>query len=128
MSLNFWRQLDVFNPEDFKKEVHVIGCGAIGSHLVDTLIRSGISKITVYDFDEVEDHNLPNQIFNLSHVGKKKVEAMAEIAKWLGVDLTAVDKKVEEVPTSGGAYIFMAVDSMAARKSIWDNSVKYNYT
>jgi len=126
MSLNFWRQLDVFNPSDFKKEVHVVGCGAIGSHLVDTLIRSGISNIKVYDFDDVEDHNLPNQIFNLSHVGKKKVEAMKEIAAGLGVEIEISDKKTTCLETSGQCYVFLAVDSMASRKEIWENSIKYN--
>lgn len=123
--LNFWRQLDVFDPGAFAKRVIVVGCGAIGSHLIDTLMRIGIKRIEVADFDDVEDHNLPNQIFTLDDLGKKKVEAMAEHAKRLGVELVVSTDKVETIDTNEPTYVLLAVDSMAARDSIY-KSVEYN--
>lgn len=123
--LNFWRQLDVFDPATFQKEVHVVGCGAIGSHLIDSLVRSGILRITVYDHDSVEDHNLPNQIFTLDHVGKPKVDSICEVVSRVGAKLTTVQEKVEALDISTSAYVFLAVDSMSARKTIFD-SILYN--
>ena len=124
--LNFWRQLDVFDPAKFERTVHVIGCGAIGSHVVDTLINTGIDRIVVYDFDVVEAHNIPNQAFLPEHVGQPKVRAMAEMAAKLGVTLEVVQDKVESLPINSPAYVVMAVDCMEARKAIWDSTVKYN--
>ena len=77
--MNFWRQLDVFDPESFERTVHVVGCGAIGSHVIDTLINTGITRIVVYDFDDVEEHNIPNQAFLPEQVGMPKVAALSLI-------------------------------------------------
>jgi len=124
--MNFWRQLDVFDPSKFEKRVHVIGCGAIGSHVVDTLIKAGIENISVYDYDLVEDHNIPNQVFNQDHINKMKVEAMAQLAKLNGVKIDAHEKKVESIEIDGESYVILAVDSMESRKEIWDNCIKMN--
>jgi len=125
-NLNFWRQLDVFDPAQFQRTVHVVGCGAIGSHVVDTLINTGIDRIVVYDFDHVEEHNIPNQAFLPEHVGMPKVAAMADLASKLGVQIEVVQQKVERLQINSPAYVIMAVDSMEARKAIWDSSCKYN--
>lgn len=117
---NFWRQLDVFDPGAFKKEVHVVGVGAIGSHVVETLIKSGISDIHVYDMDVVDDHNIPNQAFRRKHIGMPKVQAMAELAIELGAEITVHEGKVEKIELNNPAYVFVAVDNMEARKSIFD--------
>lgn len=126
MGLNFWRQLDVFDPAKFEKRVHVIGCGAIGSHVVDTLIKAGIENISVYDYDIVEDHNIPNQVFNQGHIGKMKVQAMAQLANLNGVKIEASEKRVENLDLDGESYVIIAVDSMESRKEIWENCIKMN--
>lgn len=122
---NFWRQIDVFNPHEFRKTVHVVGVGAIGSHLVETLIRTGIDNIHVYDMDEVDDHNVPNQAFRQKHIGQKKVVAMQELAKELGAEITPHDGKVEALDLKEPSYLFAAVDSMATRRSLFE-AVTYN--
>ena len=124
--MNFWRQLDVFDPTDFDRTVHVVGCGAIGSHVIDTLINAGITRIVVYDFDTVEEHNVPNQAFLPEQVGLPKVEAMAELAAKLGCTITPVNARVASLELDGPAYVILAVDSMEARKAIWESTVRYN--
>ena len=125
-SMNFWRQLDVFDPEQFDRTVHVVGCGAIGSHVIDTLINAGITRIVVYDFDVVEEHNVPNQAFLPEQVGMLKVDAMAELAAKLGCTITTVKERVTELELDGPAYVILAVDCMEARKTIWESSIRYN--
>jgi tRNA A37 threonylcarbamoyladenosine dehydratase len=65
-STYFLRQLDIADPSQFKdKPVTVIGAGGIGAAMVVALAKTGFENITVYDFDTVEEHNLPNQLFSM---------------------------------------------------------------
>ena len=57
--------------------VFVCGCGAIGSNLIDTLVRQGVkAEISVVDFDRVEEKNLATQVWNYDEIGQLKVAAM----------------------------------------------------
>jgi len=62
-STHFLRQLDIADPAKFKnKPVTVIGAGGIGAATVVALAKTGFENITVYDFDTIGEHNLPNQL------------------------------------------------------------------
>lgn len=126
VNLNFWRQLDVFTPDKFERDIHVVGCGAIGSNFIETMIRSGIGGMHVYDFDLVDTHNIPNQAFWPDQIGKPKVEAMAEIATRLNTKIIPYNEKISKLKITKQSYVIMAVDSMEARKAIWDSSVRFN--
>ena len=39
----------------------IIGCGALGSAISETLVRAGIGKLTIADRDYVEPSNLQRQ-------------------------------------------------------------------
>ena len=57
------RQLEIAYPSQFKdRPITVIGAGGIGAATVVALAKTGFENITVYDFDTVEQHNLPNQL------------------------------------------------------------------
>lgn len=56
----------------------VAGCGALGSQAVIGAARLGIGRMTIADFDVLEDHNLENQVYDASDVGKPKVVALKE--------------------------------------------------
>lgn len=118
------RHMDIFNPYDFgNTAVTVIGAGATGSWLVLELAKLGIQNITVWDFDVVEEHNIPNQIFGLQHVGLPKVVALQEII----LDYTGLEIKVKNERFESGRlrdYVFLMVDSMTGRKEIFDSSIR----
>ena len=80
----FHRQLDIIPLERLQKaQVTVIGAGAVGSFTTFTLAKMGIGKITVYDHDTVELHNIPNQLFSRRRTcDQTKVDALAEIVIW----------------------------------------------
>ena len=61
MELDISRHKELFNPYYFNTPVTIIGAGATGSWLALMLAKLGIQDITVYDFDVVEEHNVPNQ-------------------------------------------------------------------
>jgi hypothetical protein len=121
---DYWRQLDIFAPSNFKKSITVIGAGATGSYIVWLLAKMGCKDITVYDFDMVEDHNLPNQVFGLADVGKKKVDALAKaVEAGTGIKIKAVSKKFLKGSLKG--IVFVLTDTMESRKTIWESSVRY---
>ena len=69
------KSYEFFQPEMCKERIHIIGCGSVGSTLAELLARFGLTNISLYGFDIVEPHNLANQMFVLSDVGKAKVDA-----------------------------------------------------
>ncbi len=61
------------------KRILVLGVGGVGGYVVESLVRSGISNITIVDGDIVDKTNLNRQIIALhSTIGKPKVKVMKE--------------------------------------------------
>jgi molybdopterin/thiamine biosynthesis adenylyltransferase len=119
------RHMELFQPELFDTPINIIGAGATGSWLALQLAKLGIkgSLINVWDFDVVEEHNVPNQLFGLQHIGQPKVEALHEIIyTYTGTSIRVKNEAFEKGRLAG--YVFIMVDSMAGRESIWDNAVK----
>ena len=57
------------------KHVLVIGLGGVGGYTVESLVRSGIEKITIVDYDKIDITNLNRQIIsNIGNVGCYKVD------------------------------------------------------
>lgn len=111
---------DFFQPESVQDRIHIIGCGAIGSILGDSLARMGLTKITLYDFDTVEEHNIANQMYTEDDLRKPKVEALAArmraINPQMGDDLMIEPRGYTNQRLSG--YVFLCVDSIDLRRTI----------
>ena len=121
-TMDLLRQIDLFKPEQFKdKRIDVIGVGATGSYITWLLSKIGLSNIHIWDNDTIEEHNVPNQCFMLNHINKSKVIAMKEMVKdGAGADLVEHNEKVESSQQLG-KIVFLLVDSMGMRKTIWNN-------
>ena len=111
---------DFFQPDQVNERIHIIGCGAIGSLLGDTLARMGLTKITLYDFDTVESHNIANQVFTENDLNKPKVQALRErmlaINPDMSDDLIIQPNGYANQRLSG--YVFLCVDSIDLRRAI----------
>ena len=119
-----WRQEDILPSEAVEKaEVGIIGVGGIGSPLATTLARMGIGNLTVWDPDIVELHNLSTQAYRTSNVGRAKVEALIEGLAEFGRGKYQGHKKEWDGTTK--RILVSGVDSMAARKAIWEK-IRYN--
>jgi molybdopterin/thiamine biosynthesis adenylyltransferase len=129
------RHYEIFNPAENDAGVTIIGAGAIGSRIFALLVEQGLQKITVYDPDIVENHNLANQLYVRSDVGKLKVEGLR---KWTalkyGVDPHSVQMPntmhfvadyVEDCTNLQGT-VFLLVDSLASRAEL-AKSMQNNY-
>ena len=125
MSDRFIRQQDILPPEKLvKRAVTVIGCGAVGSFTVLTLAKMGITDITVYDGDTVEEHNLPNQWYRPDHIGMNKTDALWDVIyDFTGVELKANAYHYERETLRG--IVICCVDSMDTRLKIWREVKKY---
>ena len=68
---------DVF--EKFKDvKLILLGVGGVGSFALDALYNTGITNITIVDFDTYEESNLNRQMGSFGNIGRIKVEALKE--------------------------------------------------
>jgi len=58
--------------------VGIAGAGGLGSNCAAMLVRSGLRRLVVADRDVVEPSNLNRQQYQPFHLGKSKVDALAE--------------------------------------------------
>jgi molybdopterin/thiamine biosynthesis adenylyltransferase len=117
------RHLELFDADTFNTPITVIGSGATASWLVTMLVRLGVSNVTVWDFDNVEAHNVPNQAFGIHQIGKSKVEALHEnILRDTGLEIKIKNERFTNQRLQG--IVFCMIDTMSGRKEIWENSVK----
>ena len=118
--MNLNKSYEFFQPEMCRERIHIIGCGAIGSTVAENLARFGLTKISLYDFDNVESHNIANQMFTSEDIGKTKVQAVAEYLQKINPeiknDLILVEKGYTGQRLSG--YVFLCVDNIDLRREI----------
>lgn len=117
------RQLDIVKPAELSFPITIIGAGGIGSWTTFALAKMGAQAMTVIDFDRVETHNTPSQIYAPDDVGKSKVSALQVIIRtFTGTTIIPFDGKVQEYAAAGlafGQVVICAVDSLEERKRIW---------
>lgn len=82
------RQIPGFSQEAVQAlRVLVIGAGAIGNEVVKNLVLLGAGRITVFDKDRVERHNLTRSVLlHEDDIGCMKAEALAQRAMRLNRD------------------------------------------
>lgn len=117
------RHMELFDADTFGTPIVVLGAGATASWLVLMLAKLGISDITVWDFDHIEPHNIPNQAYSIQQVGQLKVEALKEnILRETGLEIKIKAERFTNQRLSG--YVFCMIDTMSGRKEIFESSVK----
>lgn len=122
--MNIIKHLDYFNPTDVTHTIHVIGCGAIGSTLIEMLTRLGIEDIHIWDFDVVSSHNIANQMFLNKHIGKPKTECIVDMMKEINPQIELKVHKGWDGETLSG-YVFLCVDDIELRRKIVERN-KFN--
>lgn len=127
--MNFSRQSRLWNPEEQRTHLAIIGVGSTGSFISLTLAKMGFKDIDVYDFDKVEEHNIPNQFYRINDNDKPKVEALKEIIKdFSNIDINIKNTKIDkdnEITLKINSIVVVCVDNMEARKLIYEQIKEY---
>jgi len=80
--VRFQRCRELFGDDGFKKvqnlKVLIIGVGGVGSYVLDCLYRSGVSDITIVDYDRFDETNRNRQIGS-DRVGELKVDVLKRL-------------------------------------------------
>lgn len=80
--MRFQRCEMLFGEEDFARiqasKILILGVGGVGSYALDCLYRSGVSDITILDFDVYDETNQNRQIGSEA-VGMVKVDRLKEL-------------------------------------------------
>jgi tRNA A37 threonylcarbamoyladenosine dehydratase len=107
-----------------------VGCGGVGSHASSALIRSGVSKIRLIDFDQVTLSSLNRHaVATLADVGTPKVHTirkrLEQIAPWVRFDcrnekFDATTAEVQLGPLNGQApdYVVDAIDNIDSKVAL----------
>ncbi len=117
--------------EDEMKTVVVVGAGAMGSAVCDSLARTGRFRLGIVDNDLLQPHNLARHVLTGADVGRAKAQALAERLNALYVSddpvATAVCKDVFrlspadlEVLLAGAACVLDLSASIAVQRFLAD--------
>lgn len=83
--------------DDFEKlqnaNILLLGVGGVGSFCLDCLYRSGVTQITIVDFDHYDASNQNRQMWSELHENELKVEALQEHYPELKIINQKVDKE-----------------------------------
>ena len=114
----------------FQTHVMIVGLGGVGSFAAESLVRSGVGKVTLVDFDEICITNFNRQLHSLNGlVGEKKVEVMAERLRKINpqANIHAIVKfynarfsdeifgEAEQVHGTRPDYVIDAIDSVTPK-------------
>lgn len=116
--MDILRHKDYFNPITVNKQIHIIGVGAVGSHIASNLTRLGISKIHIWDIDTVSSYNIPNQLFVDSSIKMLKTTAIAQEIQRINPNIEIIIHKAYTNEKLNG-YVFLCLDSIALRKKFY---------
>ena len=122
-TIHLTRQLDLIDLSDLKSKIIIVGAGAIGSFAALALTKMGFSNVHVYDDDEIDPENMNCQFYRMADIGRKKVEALAEmIYDFTGTAITKYDQRVTNEDILAANVVISAVDCMDARKVIFEQT------
>ena len=105
-------------------KVGIAGAGGLGSNVAMLLVRAGMKKLVIADFDTVNESNLNRQFFFRHQLGKKKIDALAAnlhlIEPELALELHDVrlTRDNADFVFAGCQIIVEAFDSAEAKKML----------
>jgi tRNA threonylcarbamoyladenosine dehydratase len=111
-----------------ESHVAVIGLGGVGSWAAESIVRSGVGKVTLVDFDSICITNFNRQLHSLHGlVGKSKSEVMEArmkainpVVKVRALPLFYNAHNAETVFSETPDYVIDAIDNMTAKAHLID--------
>lgn len=123
-------QLERIGAKDsfINEKVLMIGCGSVGSMLLDSLIKLGILSFSLVDSDSLESGNLLRHTAPQIVVGRPKVNALksyVEIKNPL-VKIDPINKKIDLSKDLYGEYFYNSFDIIFITIGSSDAQKRYN--
>ena len=115
--MQYDRSKKLFGDDVFEKlqnaKIIILGIGGVGSFALDALYNTGITNITIVDFDTYEESNMNRQMGSHGNIGRVKVEALKEKYP----EVTAIHVKItpdwiDNFDFSSYDYILDAIDDV----------------
>lgn len=115
-----------------KSTVTVFGVGGVGSHAAEALVRSGVGRIILVDYDRICVTNVNRQLHAMKGtLGKSKVAVMAERLRLVNPD-AVIEERPEFYSAETSARLLVpepdvivdAIDNMAAKMHLITTCVR----
>jgi len=138
--VDFTRGRDWYDPTKGNDHVTLVGVGGVGSPTAFALAKMGIPNLTLIDPDVVDQHNIPNQVFEDDAIGYYKVGALAAslgafmpttqfslfASRITEAGWEAVGDEEDATPPKLEGVVISGLDSMKARHDLWHKCIRYN--
>ncbi|EKF39400.1 ubiquitin-activating enzyme, putative [Trypanosoma cruzi marinkellei] len=114
--------------------VFLVGVGGVGGNCAEALVRSGVGRITLCDYDVVSASNKNRQIVALnSTIGKSKVEVLAQRlldinthCRVTALDTLLLPEDVDDILTRQRYdYVVDCIDSVECKVALLAASVRH---
>lgn len=114
------------------KNIHVVGCGFLGSLLVEEACKRAYAlhepyQFSLYDPDVVEERNAANQLWTPDDAGKPKVEVLGQrVLHYPGLATQLFPEKIVQGNSAWleeADVLICAVDNIPTRQLLWKFSV-----
>jgi len=115
--MKYDRTRKLFGDEQTQKlhdaKIIILGVGGVGSFAIDALYRTGVTNITIVDFDTYEETNLNRQLGSEGNIGRIKVEALCEKYEGIQAIQAKIDAQwIDDFDFSSYDYILDAIDDI----------------
>lgn len=121
------RTLMVIDKEKYEKAISspvvLVGVGGVGGAVLECLVRFGLKKITLIDFDTVDQSNLNRQLISTADaVGKIKVEVAKQRALSINPDCEIITHNIflskenlDLIKDADPSFVIDAIDSVKSK-------------
>ena len=118
-----YERIEQLLQDDFTKiqnaKILLFGVGGVGGHCLDCLIRSGITDITIVDYDTYDKSNQNRQLWSELHEGELKTEALKKHYPSIKVINVHVDEQwVKDFDFSEYDVVLDAIDNTRAKLAL----------
>ena len=116
--VRYQMNMSVLNKQAFHKlqqvKVIIIGLGGIGGHFANQLLRLGVKKMVLVDFDRFTETNLNRQLFSkVENIGEFKVDVISNELKKIDpkASIEIIRSRVQDIDHLEGDYLIDCVDN-----------------
>ena len=115
--MKYDRSKKLFGEDVFEKfkdvKLILLGVGGVWSFALDALYNTGITNITIVDFDTYEESNLNRQMGSQGNIGRVKVEALKEkYPEVTAIHMKITPEWIDEFDFTSYDYILDAIDDV----------------